>query len=69
MEQLHILIVWSNDSETQNLVNVGVGDYSVTVTDSKGCEEVFGPFTVDNTLNVNRISSLQSIGVFPNPAK
>ena len=60
--------VWSNDSEEQNLVNVGTGDYSVTVTDAKGCEEIFGPFTVDNSVNVNEIASLQSISLYPNPA-
>lgn len=59
--------IWSNDSEVQNLVNVGVGDYWVTVTDVKGCEETFGPFTVDNTVNVNEIATLRSIGLYPNP--
>jgi hypothetical protein len=61
--------IWSNDSESQNLENVGVGNYMVTVTDSKGCVDVFGEFTVDNTVNVKEISSLQSISLFPNPAK
>ena len=60
--------VWSNDAETQNLENVGVGDYMVTVTDSKGCTTIFGEFTVDNTVNVNEISSLQMIDLYPNPA-
>ena len=60
--------VWSNDAESQNLENVGVGDYWVTVTDSKECIETFGPFTVDNTVNVNEITSLRFISIYPNPA-
>src|SRR5690606_6662088 len=44
--------LWSNNAETQNLTSVGIGDYTVTVTDSKGCIETFGPFTVENTLDV-----------------
>ena len=61
--------MWSNDAETQNLVNVGVGDYMVTVTDSKGCVTTHGTFTGDNTVSVNVLSSLQSISLYPNPAK
>ena len=63
------IYVWSNDSELQNLENVGVGNYMVTVTDSKGCTSIFGEFTVDNTVNVKEISSLQSISLYPNPAQ
>jgi Secretion system C-terminal sorting domain len=59
---------WSNDSESQNLSNVGVGDYMVTVTDAKGCVSTFGEFTVDNTVAVKEINSLQSISLYPNPA-
>ncbi len=61
--------VWSTDAETENIENVGIGDYSVTITDTKGCIETFGPFIVDNIVNVNKISSLQSINLYPNPAK
>ena len=60
--------IWSNDAETQNLENVGAGDYMVTVTDAKGCETVFGEFTVDNTVGTNELTTLQSINLFPNPA-
>ncbi len=31
---------WSNGSSSQNLYNVGSGDYSVTVTDELGCEQI-----------------------------
>jgi hypothetical protein len=58
---------WSNDSEAQNLSNVGAGDYMVTVIDSKGCGSSNGEFTVGNTVNVKEISSLKSINLFPNP--
>ena len=38
--------LWSNSAVTQDLVNVNVGDYSLTVTDSRNCTATFGPFTV-----------------------
>lgn len=31
---------WSNDSTTQNLVNVAAGPYAVTITDAQGCTAV-----------------------------
>ncbi|HRG20830.1 MAG TPA: gliding motility-associated C-terminal domain-containing protein [Saprospiraceae bacterium] len=31
---------WSNDSTTQNLVNVAAGPYAVTITDANGCTAV-----------------------------
>jgi gliding motility-associated-like protein len=33
--------IWSNISFNQNLTNVGVGSYTVTITDSKGCTRAF----------------------------
>lgn len=61
--------IWSTDVETQNLENVGVGDYSVTVIDAKDCATAFEGFTIENTVNVQEINSLQSIQLYPNPAQ
>ncbi len=32
--------IWSNGKTTANLVSIGVGNYTVTITDNKGCSKV-----------------------------
>ncbi len=46
---------WSNGATTQNITNLGVGSYSVTVTDSHGCNTVqyFSIDAPDCQLSVN----------------
>jgi len=39
---------WSNGSTNQNLSNVGIGTYSVTITDVKGCAEFFDQLAIGN---------------------
>jgi hypothetical protein len=59
---------WSNGANTQNLAAVGVGTYSVTITDANGCTSnqsatVSSPTSLDlNNANIN-------ISMFPNPAE
>lgn len=43
--------LWSNDSTTQDLNNIPVGNYSVTVTDSHGC-------TIVDSFSISLISQL-----------
>ena len=40
MVVLHIISRWSNGSWEQNLLGVGVGIYSVTISDQSGCHHV-----------------------------
>lgn len=60
--------LWSNDETTEDISNLEVGDYYVTITDSRQCEVVSGPHTVEMTSAINRIASLASLNIFPNPA-
>ncbi|MCB0601096.1 MAG: gliding motility-associated C-terminal domain-containing protein [Saprospiraceae bacterium] len=54
--------LWSNNSTSMNASGLNEGQYSVTVTDVKGCESTFGPFdvtrdrvdfTIDTTKNIS----------------
>jgi len=52
---------WSNGSNTANLNNIGVGTYSVTVTDDLGCFaiaefSVTGPTQLNATLNIAQMT-------------
>ncbi|MGH1338661.1 MAG: T9SS type B sorting domain-containing protein [Aureispira sp.] len=38
--------LWSNSASSEDLVGLGVGMYSVTVTDSSGCVATAGPVTI-----------------------
>ncbi|HKK62245.1 MAG TPA: T9SS type A sorting domain-containing protein, partial [Bacteroidales bacterium] len=52
----------SFSASTQDITGVPAGDYNVTVSDSTGCSEIFGPFTVEENpeimLTVNTTSDL-----------
>jgi gliding motility-associated-like protein len=50
---------WSNGAMTEDLNNLGLGDYTVTVSDESGCEETFSytiggpePFTFDTLITM-----------------
>jgi uncharacterized repeat protein (TIGR01451 family) len=44
---------WSNSVNSQDLGNVGLGDYYVTVTDGNGCTKIGGPYSVTEPLLLN----------------
>lgn len=61
-------IVWSNGSTDATIDQLAAGDYSVLVTDAKGCitESIY---TVEaSTTNVNEIEFINTFKVYPNPA-
>ena len=60
--------LWSNGDTTEDIDGLEVGDYTVVVTDENGCEETYGPFTVQSVINVQDIDILDNVTVMPNPA-
>ena len=58
---------WSDGSTDEDLDQVGSGTYSCTVTDSRDCEIIIGPFEVQGLTSLNEIATLTSLDVFPNP--
>jgi uncharacterized repeat protein (TIGR01451 family) len=45
--------LWSNNATTADLSTVGLGDYSVTVTDARGCTVVGGLYSITEPLLLN----------------
>ncbi|MCG8410212.1 MAG: T9SS type A sorting domain-containing protein, partial [Bacteroidales bacterium] len=61
-----ISYVWSNGETTEDLDELPVGIYSVTVTDQAGCSSVLDNIEIDfvNGISTNEIA----INIYPNPA-
>ena len=60
-------IEWSNGMTEAMIEGLPAGTYEVVVTDALGCRTT-DIYTVESSVNVNEISSLNSFSVFPNPA-
>ncbi len=50
--------LWSNGATTQDLSSIGAGNYSVTVTDGNGCEEVLSGIMVDDPSSLEVVATL-----------
>ncbi len=57
---------WSNGSSTPSISNVGVGTYSVTVTDANNCSQT-GSVTLVPT-SIKEVKGIAQVKVYPNPA-
>jgi subtilisin-like proprotein convertase family protein len=47
---------WNNNKTTQNIVNIPVGFYKLTVTDANGCREVSGSYEIKDPTNSLELS-------------
>jgi len=61
---------WSNGGTTSTITDLTAGDYSVTVSDLSGCvDPLVLTVTVDVTVGVDDAAFVQTLRIFPNPAK
>ena len=60
-------VLWDNGMTTTTIDGLERGDYSVVITDDKGCTES-GTYSVSGTTNVNEIEFLSNLTIMPNPA-
>jgi hypothetical protein len=59
--------LWNTTSTSQNLNGIGAGIYTLTVTDTNGCNAI-ETVTV-GTIGIEQQSNPPSIAIYPNPAK
>lgn len=59
--------LWSSGQNSKNLADLSAGTYTVTVTDSRGCEQT-ASFVVDNLNSVTNLSLVQNVNIYPNPS-
>jgi hypothetical protein len=52
---------------TEDVTGLGVGTYTVIVTDANGCSATSGPATVISVVGTETPSWTQQVGVYPNP--
>ncbi|PHR16984.1 MAG: hypothetical protein COA38_21485 [Fluviicola sp.] len=59
---------WQDGSTDATFMVQAIGDYSVTVTDSNGCESFDTITFTQCSVGLNEINNSESITMFPNPA-
>jgi len=60
---------WSNGETTEDLMNLMMGTYSLSVLDANGCELLTEDYDIEFISNINEISDLTSFKVYPNPTQ
>ncbi len=61
-------VVWSTGVSGLQISNLTPGDYTVTITDSKGCS-VVETFAVDSTVSTTLLNTPSRVIIYPNPAQ
>lgn len=57
---------WSTDDSTRVVSNLGVGEYTVTITDGFGCQDV-KTFVVEVMVGTIELDNIGSVNLAPNP--
>jgi hypothetical protein len=57
---------WSTDDSTRVVSNLGVGEYTVTITDGFGCQDVKA-FVVEVMVGTIELDNIGSVNLAPNP--
>ncbi len=58
--------LWSNNATTPTIENISAGEYSVTITDANGCENIMST-VVPSVTNVTNLTDHSFLHLFPNP--
>ncbi|MDX2277977.1 MAG: choice-of-anchor Q domain-containing protein [Saprospiraceae bacterium] len=61
-------VSWSTGVSGLQISNLTPGDYTVTITDSKGCS-VVETFAVDSTVSTTLLNTPSRVIIYPNPAQ
>jgi len=60
--------LWSNGADTETIQNLPPATYFCTVTDDFNCQNILGPFQVDQLMSIDAFSNSQ-LKLWPNPIK
>ncbi|MDQ3142782.1 MAG: PKD domain-containing protein [Bacteroidota bacterium] len=58
---------WSNGATTENIADLPIGVYNLTVKDANDCEKVFGPIEVKEVTGTVTLDNLILFTISPNP--
>lgn len=61
--------LWSNAETTESIVDLMPGAYTLTVTDNADCEQIIGPFIIEDVVTTESVSLIEALAVYPNPAR
>lgn len=59
--------LWSNGDQTEDIVDLDFGQYTVIVSDANGCSDEYGPYEVKNLVAVDDIEIINTFSISPNP--
>jgi thiol-disulfide isomerase/thioredoxin len=61
--------LWSHGATTEDIENLPMGTYTLTVIDANNCQLLTEDYTIEFVSSVNEITDLVSFNVYPNPVK
>jgi len=58
---------WSNGASSEDNENIPIGSYACIINDANGCNLIFGPVEVSETVGISEVEGLKAFDIFPNP--